>query len=1765
MKKSTCVFTQVHQKCIGKLFLFAFIPNINTLINMKQNKNLRYALLLLISIIFTKMGVAQNSCSVPSTVTLGVPQTNKSQTASKYWYKFTATKPNVFLDFTRIDSTFFGVDSVIVYQNNCSSLTPIQTISKTTSDSLDFFEMYLEGLTVNNEYLVKVSKTTYSTVKYDLSFFVATADTCNLVNNSDLNSPSPCPNSTTPGTVQYLPGNAFVNGWVVNGNTADFFHTCASAASNVNPNIATGLIPVTPPAGYIGMHMGYPSGAPQEYATGSTQSMVAGKKYYISMEYAKRPGAKYSINHLGMSITNGITIYTGNGANGFVPTIPWQIQNYNNTMLNNTTFKIMGSCYQAAGGENRITIGNPNTIASSTYSLSNSAGSLFSAYYFVDNIKVTPLAIDVSPTDSICLGASSTLTMNIHCPLPTGVITNTAGAIRDTLVTWTPTVSLSATTGTSTVASPTATTIYTVTLVIPPMNSNGSSCTVTNTVLVVVSPNPTITISASPSKTVCAGNTVTLTAGGADVYSWNPGALSGSTVAVTPTANIVYTVVGTNSLTGCSNTQTIGLTVVPNITLTASASPSIICSGQSSTLTASGASTYTWMPGSITTASTIVTPTTTTIYTVTGSNGTCYNTQTVQVTVNTTPTLSITGTASLCAGSSTTLTASGASTYTWSPCTGTVSCNANPRVFSPTVTTVYTAIGTSSAGCVGSKTFTVTVAPTPTITVNSPTVCAGSCATLTANGANTYTWSAPISSTVNPAVVCPTVTTIYTVTGQNTGCPTTSVKTSTVTVISPLPGSFNINTASPVIANGTGTNVIGLTTTGITNTVGLTFNWSNGASTPTTNFNLTQPTVISLTITNNACGTSISNSICVNYVSASCAGTFPTLNNATLTGTATLGATTATYNVTGTLTINWPGPLALGNKTFIMATGSKVEITATSDVTFNNLKFYSCNGLWRGIEVKTSPTTSARLTISGDDNSIEDAYMGVYCVNPSGANLNPTISCDLGVLFNKNYYDVYLENTKNATVPYTFNFSKSRMYSQSTNNSPGGNLKCSGYYTPTVKSRSYAGLYATNAGIVNFNFGVFSPSDYNQVKNKDYGLYFNNTNSTVNNVNFSDAMGVANSYSQSFGPLPSGVGIYSKNSSYLNVKPATAPSPYASTTTFTNLGYSIITNNTYTVDVQNTNHTSSIQSFSVDPAIIQKPEWGSLTGVAGYGLNGVFVTNARDICRINTNTFSQNYYPVTVNYTVAPSAGVIMSVATNTISATGTGVVTEGTTINSALPFATTPDNMRVAANTYTNVQLGVKATSVNSGLRISNNKITLKSTGGRGVSLFNSNNVVVDANTIIGNNTASISNIGIFCENSGGCKIKCNNITNTGHGVEFRGNNSSSGDGFFGNTLTYPMKRGLVLTNGGIIGAQGNSSGASFNQWIGWPTTIAAADPNQTFVGGTPPGGAASNAVNSPLYVHNNATELPSDNYFAPPSNINSRYVLNISTFTTTAGNTSTCPNSLTQGLRTNGTLATVDNTDRDNDFVNYINNLVPAANTDLTPQDKFMLKQYMFEALSQNPSTNTTIANFYNQQQTGSINTYYDIDSLLAAGNMALANAKNNQASQTNDITQTQNAYNALYINGINNQTDMDNLLAIANLCPSLYGNAVFEARALLQSMTYVGKVYNDSCDNSISRKNYWYDDETSSVSLAGGVQAKLYPNPNNGMFMLAYDLKTRHEAAITIIDIAGKLVYTGSIDNLNNVIEINTSNLQSGIYFIQLVHDKTLLWTDKLMISK
>jgi hypothetical protein len=125
--------------------------------------------------------------------------------------------------------------------------------------------------------------------------------------------------------------------------------------------------------------------------------------------------------------------------------------------------------------------------------------------------------------------------------------------------------------------------------------------------------------------------------------------------------------------------------------------------------------------------------------------------------------------------------ANGANSYTWS-----TSATTNTILVSPTVATVYTVSGISSAGCFGPTStiaHTLNIAPLPTVSVISSAslLCSGSAATLTAGGAATYSW---IGTSGNAqAVISPTTNTTYTVIGTDgNGCSSSATISQSVTI-----------------------------------------------------------------------------------------------------------------------------------------------------------------------------------------------------------------------------------------------------------------------------------------------------------------------------------------------------------------------------------------------------------------------------------------------------------------------------------------------------------------------------------------------------------------------------------------------------------------------------------------------------------------------------------------------------------------------------------------------------------------------------------------------------------------------------------------------------------------------------------------------------------------------------------------------------------------------------------------------------------------------
>jgi len=126
----------------------------------------------------------------------------------------------------------------------------------------------------------------------------------------------------------------------------------------------------------------------------------------------------------------------------------------------------------------------------------------------------------------------------------------------------------------------------------------------------------------------------------------------------------------------------------------------------------------------------------------------------------------------ICVGQTASLNVTGANTYTWS-----TNQNTAGITLTPSISTNYSVIGTTSAGCTPTAAINISVNPLPTISVNSGTICNSQSFTLVPNGANTYTISG------GNTIISPSITTSYSVTGTSTaGCISASAAVATVTV-----------------------------------------------------------------------------------------------------------------------------------------------------------------------------------------------------------------------------------------------------------------------------------------------------------------------------------------------------------------------------------------------------------------------------------------------------------------------------------------------------------------------------------------------------------------------------------------------------------------------------------------------------------------------------------------------------------------------------------------------------------------------------------------------------------------------------------------------------------------------------------------------------------------------------------------------------------------------------------------------------------------------
>lgn len=239
-----------------------------------------------------------------------------------------------------------------------------------------------------------------------------------------------------------------------------------------------------------------------------------------------------------------------------------------------------------------------------------------------------------------------------------------------------------------------------------------------------------ISASISGNTTICRGENVLLKGSGGTIKGWSTGSTYDTTI-VSPSITTTYTLYVTNGTCSGDTTITINVNPLPNIQFN---NYGKICLGKMDTITASGGSTYTWSNGE-TSSTIIVSPTITTSYIVTASNGLCSAKDSTTVKVFQYPVASISNTQFICQGQAASISAKGGTSYVWN--TGDIT---SAITVQPSSNTSYT-VNISNGYCSVQDSTTIMVNPLPNINICCDSlITRGEAVQLMSSGGTTYSW-----------------------------------------------------------------------------------------------------------------------------------------------------------------------------------------------------------------------------------------------------------------------------------------------------------------------------------------------------------------------------------------------------------------------------------------------------------------------------------------------------------------------------------------------------------------------------------------------------------------------------------------------------------------------------------------------------------------------------------------------------------------------------------------------------------------------------------------------------------------------------------------------------------------------------------------------------------------------------------------------------------------------------------------------------------------
>jgi hypothetical protein len=1186
------------------------------------------------------------------------------------------------------------------------------------------------------------------------------------------------------------------------------------------------------------------------------------------------------------------------------------------------------------------------------------------------------------------------------------------------------------------------------------------------------------------------------------------------------------------------------------------------------------------------------------------------------------------GTASICPTQSTSLSVSANCgnvlsnyNYAWTPTSG-LSCSTctNP-IASPSATTIYTLVATPTSTAFGSTALVssvqITVHPLPTLTVTaSPTlICAGQSSTLTASGANTYSWSTSASTATT--VVTPTVTTTYTVSGRNsmTGCSNT--KTVTVLVIPYAPV---VSVVSSTV------NVCSGNSTTLTASGAATYTWLPGATTGS--LAIVTPSALTVyTVSGNyslaGCGTGTA-TIMVNPVISTlcCSAANSSISTSTITA-GTYAVSGTVIDVSGVITFT--GNTSFNGYTFRMAPNAQLRVIYERTLTLTNCKLFGCSELWDGIYLIAS-NNDIHGHLNLNNTTVEDMYNGIVVEGNGHAVATPTtgllISSTASKL-NKNYISIQFRNldgmfyTPTSTytsTPYPFAMVTTTLSSNASTTSPGSTLKPSSTYTYAYKTWPGGATSGANAPFLNFP-RTFTGIALNNMRSSS-PLIIGDSVTTANTNTFDN---------MDFGITGTEVTIKVHNNYFKNITGsvkqflATEGAPPASGPDEIGIAIAMTHTTTFT-------HSLTVGTRTTVPSSGSPYPKGNVfedcnKGISALSCKNVYIkanqfnatTTSTLVAPVNTYYYYQNQQAIWVsalsddatisyNYVRNFANGIYSghtfslttprpSISQNDIAApSATGYCKQAIQVSQIGGANISSGSYNILTNRIENVYNGIAAYGVLSGLNICLNDVKIESTAKFVGSTATTTRTAISLSTcsygnVRGNTVSSnVSPVPTTSTTAGyltgirinGCpnsNVECNYTHTIGRDFVFQGSCSNSSWKVNRMENSY---RGLEMFLNAVISQQGGPSGSpnlSANTW----TTIT----QETFVQAVSGVNNVNTASRFYLLSGGSPKTQPTLNFavtagqeFQTGALLGINPLSSGTSFTCNAGTAQRVAYDSNSNTNANGNYNNNNNNNKVGNVTDSLTEYTNLATADentyevFADEFKYINKQLVYKLVKQdsiNPAAGTMLDNFYNSNQNTAIDKLTEAQIAIANNDLSVANSANNSAFVSNTVEQKHQRANELTLKYMNDRhysftsSERTDLFTMASECV-IKGYYVVQARNLVDIISSQAIIYDDNCELEVNNSR-----KAKTIISSSNSFFNLFPNPNNGIMQLDYDLGNNSDATMKLYDVTGKLVSTYNLINPKGSIQMNEQSIHNGVYFYHILAGEKLLKAEKIVIIK